>query len=79
MKRGYHGTYHKMSAEHLDRYVNEFSGRHNLRMKDTADQMTAVAQGMNGKQLRYQDWIGKPAPSTMPDLFAALDKGSDVF
>ena len=79
LKRGYNGTYHKMSAEHLDRYVNEFSGRHNLRMKDTADQMTAVAQGMNGKQLRYQDLIGKPAPSTMPDLFAALDKGSDVF
>ena len=43
LKRGYHGTYQKMSAEHLNRYVNEFSGRHNLRMEDTAEQMTAVA------------------------------------
>lgn len=31
MKRGYHGTYHHMSPKHLDRYVREFSGRHNIR------------------------------------------------
>ena len=31
LKRGYHGTYHHMSAKHLDRYVTEFSGRHNDR------------------------------------------------
>ncbi len=27
LKRGYHGTYHHMSAKHLQRYVTEFSGR----------------------------------------------------
>ena len=27
LKRGYHGTYHQMSQEHLQRYVNEFAGR----------------------------------------------------
>ena len=83
LKRGYHGTYHKMSADHLDRYVNEFAGRHNLRMEDTEDQMTAVARDMDGKRLRYQDLIRKPAPMATTDLFAALVeedvKGSEVF
>ena len=39
LKRGYQGTYHKMSPKHLERYINEFSGRHNVREADTIDQM----------------------------------------
>ena len=57
LKRGYHGTYHHMSAKHLDRYVTEFSGRHNDREADTIDQMAHTAQGMIGKRLRYKDLI----------------------
>ena len=57
MKRGYHGTYHHMSEKHLDRYVNEFSGRHNNRPMDTLDQMSLIVQGMAGKRLRYEDLI----------------------
>ena len=55
LKRGYYGTYHKMSIKHLPRYVNEFAGRHNLRGEDTIDQMSAIARGIVGKRLRYRD------------------------
>ena len=57
LKRGYHGTYHKMSVKHLQRYVNEFSGRHNLRPKDTIEQMEIIADGMCQKRLKYKDLI----------------------
>ena len=57
LKRGYHGTYHHMSEKHLDRYVLEFSGRHNHRLLDTIDQMAIIALRMNNKRLRYQDLI----------------------
>ena len=51
----YRGVYHKMSVKHLDRYVNEFTGRHNVRPLDTLEQMQRVFQGMEGKRLRYID------------------------
>ena len=57
LKRGYYGTYHKMSPAHLDRYVREFTGRHNHREDDTLDQMAAVVRGMDGKRLPYRDLI----------------------
>ena len=57
MKRGYHGTYHKMSPWHLDRYVGEFEGRHNDRDSDTEDQMQRMVRGIEGKRLRYKDLI----------------------
>ena len=56
-KRGYHGTYHHMSPKHLQRYVNEFSGRHNARDADTADQIVGMARGIVGRRLRYADLI----------------------
>lgn len=28
LKRGYYGTYHKMSFKHLRRYIAEFAARH---------------------------------------------------
>ena len=57
LKRGYVGTYHRMSPEHLWRYVCEFEGRHNNRDRNTADQMSAMVRGAEGKRLRYVDLI----------------------
>ena len=57
LKRAHKGTFHKLSAKHLDRYVQEFAGRHNLRDEDTLDIMAAVATGMEHKRLRYRDLI----------------------
>ena len=59
LKRGYHGTYHKMSKKHLHRYVAEFAGRHNVRSLDTLDQMVGLALGIVGKRLSYRELIGK--------------------
>ena len=39
LKRSHKGTFHKMSPKHLQRYVDEFVGRHNLRPFDTEDLM----------------------------------------
>ena len=72
LKRGYHGTYHRMSAKHLDRYVTEFAGRHNVRQEDTLTQMVGVVRGMIGRRLKYADLI---APKAVP----VPEAGSDVF
>ena len=57
LKRGYYGTYHRMSEKHLGRYVNEFAGRHNDHPSDTIDQMASLVKGMVGKKLPYRDLI----------------------
>ena len=57
MKRAHKGTYHKMSPKHLQRYVMEFSGRHNMRTKDTIDMMASLVAGAIGKQLPYKKLI----------------------
>ena len=61
LKRGYHGTYHHMSPKHLDRYVSEFAGRHNVREADTIDQMSRLVADMIGKRLMYRELIGEKA------------------
>ena len=53
LKRAHKGTFHKLSPKHLDRYVQEFAGRHNVREQNTIDQMATLADGMEGKRLTY--------------------------
>ncbi|MDE2818659.1 MAG: IS1595 family transposase [Chloroflexota bacterium] len=55
LKRAHKGTFHHFSTKHLDRYVTEFSARHNVRDLDTTDQMSQLVSRMVGKRLRYQD------------------------
>lgn len=57
LKRAHKGTFHKMSPKHLNRYVQEFAGKHNLRDLDTLDIMGAVVLGMDGKSLKYDELI----------------------
>jgi len=55
LKRAHKGTFHKISPKHLQRYVNEFAGRHGIREQDTIDQMQSVIAGMVGKRLMYRE------------------------
>ena len=59
LKRAHKGTFHQLSAKHLQRYVNEFAGRHNIRGLDTIDQMRHVVAEMVGKRLMYRDLIAE--------------------
>ena len=57
LKRAHKGVFHKMSPKHLQRYVTEFAGKHNVRDEDTLAQMVVVAAGLVGKRLMYRDLI----------------------
>ncbi len=48
LKRAHKGTFHKISPKHLNRYVQEFAGKHNIRGEDTLEQMKLVALGLTG-------------------------------
>ena len=56
-KRAHKGTFHKLSPKHLQRYVDEFAGRHNVRDLDTQEQMASIASDMEQSQLRYKDLV----------------------
>jgi hypothetical protein len=58
LKRSHVGTFHKLSEDHMHRYVGEFAGRHNMRDKNTLDQMAEVADRSVGKRLKYRQLVG---------------------
>ena len=57
LKRAHMGTFHKLSAKHLHRYLAEFVGRDNMRDRDTLDQMRELVCRMGGRRLMYRDLI----------------------
>ena len=57
LKRAHKGTFHKISPKHLDRYVHEFAGKHNVRDSGTLTQMRDTVAGLVGRSLLYRDLI----------------------
>ena len=57
LKRGHAGVYHKMSPKHLQRYIDEYVGRHNVRPLATIEQIELTFKGMSGKRLTYKELI----------------------
>lgn len=54
LKRGHYGIFHYMSAKHLDRYIGEFSNRHNTASLTTLEFMGATAKAMVGRHVSYK-------------------------
>ena len=54
LKRAHTGTFHKISPKHLDRYVQEFAGKHNVRESGTLEQMREVVSRLMGRSLGYR-------------------------
>ena len=57
LKRAHKGTFHKISPKHLQRYVSEFSGKHNVRDSGTVAQMHDTVARLVGSDLLYRDLI----------------------
>ena len=54
LKRAHTGTFHKLSPKHLNRYVQEFAGLHNVSTLNTIHEIEGVCRGMEGKRLTYK-------------------------
>ncbi len=57
LKRSHKGTFHKISPKHLQRYVNEFASKHNIRESDTIVQMRDTVARLVGRRLLYRSLI----------------------
>ena len=57
LKRAHKCTFHKISPKHLDRYVKEFAGKHNIRDLDTLAQMWNTVARLVGRNLLHRTHI----------------------
>jgi transposase-like protein len=53
-KRGIVGSFHHVSAQHIDRYCDEFAFRWSLREIDDTERAIAAIKGAEGKRLTYR-------------------------
>ena len=54
LKRGVTGTFHHVSEQHLDRYVDEFAFRYNRRDITDAERAFQAIKKVGGKRLMYK-------------------------
>ena len=57
LNRAHEGAFHKIGPEHLNRYMQEFTGNHNVREQGTVAKMTALVSGLVGNRIMYRDLI----------------------
>ena len=73
-KHGINGSFYKLSPKHIERYANEFAGRHNDRPLDTRKQMALLAKGLVGRRLTYKDLIADNGLSNFARPLAGSDE-----
>ena len=56
-ERSYHGTFHKISPKHLQRYVSEAVGKHNIRESGTLAQMRDTVARLIGERLLWRELV----------------------
>ena len=69
LKRAHKGVFHCFSPKHLQRYVDEFAGKQNVRDLDTLTQMAMLTECMAAKRLTYKALIkpnGLPSQARPP-------------
>ena len=66
LKRAHDGTFHKISPKHLQRYVSEFAGKHNIRESGTLTQMRDTIARFVGRRLLYRDLVATNDFPTRP-------------
>jgi len=65
LKRAHKGTFHRLSPKHLDRYIQEFAAKHNVRSSDTLDQMRGTVIRMAGRRLLLRELV---SDNSLPSL-----------
>lgn len=62
MKRGDHETYHRVSQQHMKKYLAEFDFRYNERSAlgiENAERMTKSIKGIVGRRMTYRHSLPK--------------------
>jgi len=58
LKRGILGIYHSMSRKHIQKYLDEYVFRYNLRKMTSSQRFNLVLQYTDSTRIRYKDLVG---------------------